>query len=492
MKISLEEKSDMRENANSCGVTAHFFQSELLPLHKSRGERARIVFQLGDRNDRGGLNRIVVETANMLSKDFDVVICSWGDVLKDGYKSCGAVKELSTYNPAETPSQYMTLLSFIGTDLYILSYCCAKDYLPLLGLAKAHHIKTIAWNHEDYFLPYWRQSLWSSLPNRKKYFPRADAVVWLNSYSNTVYSTLYKNGICIPNSATGTVSGLPKADRGRRLVAVGRFDDQQKGLDDLLRAFAHIRNSFSDAELYVVGSVDLKLPIRGLPGMTCGDFIQKANLTNECLHLTGWVDNVDEYYQSSALQVFPSIYEGFGLVVLEAAANGTPTVSYTGSGTEDIIKNYVDGMVVERGDWEELARTIIWLLEDSQRIAKLQNNLPVLLERYGKEKIKAKWTTLIGVLLKGSQEEQKAYFTANHTEISAMRSKMALHEYEDAVTKMYELYKKGIEDAERDRTWRNATLFRLTKKSFRIWQKDGLKGLLNKIRQKLIAQWRRR
>lgn len=63
--------------------------------------------------------------------------------------------------------------------------------------------------------------------------------------------------------------------------------------------------------------------------------------------------------------VFPSYREGFGNVVLEAAAAGRPTIGYRSTGVRDAVVDGVTGHLVDRGDVEGLARAISRYISDS-------------------------------------------------------------------------------------------------------------------------------
>lgn len=411
-----------------CGVTLQFFKTNILPLCEMKRTKPQIVFQLTYRDPKGGLNRMVVENANMFSKKYDVVIYTCGQPYKNGYPSCAEVKELAINHSPGQIEEHLNVLLLLQTDIYIYSYCCCKETLPLLEQVKQLGIKTIAWSHEDYFLPYWRESLRDSIAPRKEFLPKADAVVWLNTSSQALYGMRYTNGICIPNPSRNRTSLTIPSIRGNILVAAGRFDDSRKGLGDLLQIFSYIHKRRPDAELYIVGLVDLQLPVSCMSEITCREFIAKEGLTDQYLHLIDWTEDIDRYYQLGALHIMPSLYEGFGLVVLEAAANGTPTIAYSGSGMQDIIISNQDGVVTECGDWKKMAEATLDLLDHPDKLESMQKKLPDLLERYSPHTIYEKWERLFTSLLSNDSGALETYFKSEQTELTAGMAKKTLEE----------------------------------------------------------------
>jgi len=68
-----------------------------------------------------------------------------------------------------------------------------------------------------------------------------------------------------------------------------------------------------------------------------------------------------EFYAGIDLFVMPSRSDAFGLVLLEAWANGKPNVAYRAGGVADLIRHEVDGLLVKCGDVEQLAKSIALL-----------------------------------------------------------------------------------------------------------------------------------
>ncbi len=83
---------------------------------------------------------------------------------------------------------------------------------------------------------------------------------------------------------------------------------------------------------------------------------------------------LNEYYSQGSVFVFPSLMEGFGLVILEAMACGIPVITTPNTGGLDIIDEGVDGFIVPIRDVEALKDRIQWCYDhpaESAQIGKI-------------------------------------------------------------------------------------------------------------------------
>ncbi|MFN9954909.1 MAG: glycosyltransferase family 4 protein, partial [bacterium] len=73
-------------------------------------------------------------------------------------------------------------------------------------------------------------------------------------------------------------------------------------------------------------------------------------------------DDLRALYAESAVFLFPSLYEGFGLPVLEAMAAGTPVVATNAGGIPEIITHGKNGYLSEIGNVEQMSNHAISIL----------------------------------------------------------------------------------------------------------------------------------
>jgi glycosyltransferase involved in cell wall biosynthesis len=114
------------------------------------------------------------------------------------------------------------------------------------------------------------------------------------------------------------------------ILYVGNLEPR-KNLSRLLEAFAELKRKELIAH---------KLVIVGQKGWLCDGIFKtlRNNSLDQEVLLTGYVPSADlpAFYSAASLMVYPSLYEGFGLPVVEAMACGTPVVTSLGSSLEEI------------------------------------------------------------------------------------------------------------------------------------------------------------
>jgi glycosyltransferase involved in cell wall biosynthesis len=93
----------------------------------------------------------------------------------------------------------------------------------------------------------------------------------------------------------------------------------------------------------------------------------------EQVHFVGFVpdDDLPALYRLADVFVYPSLYEGFGLPVLEAMASGVPVVTSDQSSMPEVT-GLDAGLLVDPTSPDEIARAILSLFGDSQRAADLR------------------------------------------------------------------------------------------------------------------------
>jgi glycosyltransferase involved in cell wall biosynthesis len=76
-------------------------------------------------------------------------------------------------------------------------------------------------------------------------------------------------------------------------------------------------------------------------------------------------------YSAADVMIVPSVQEAFGLTALEAMACGTPVVAFNATGLRDIVMHQQTGYLAQPYEPEDLARGIVWVLEDEARLKQL-------------------------------------------------------------------------------------------------------------------------
>lgn len=150
--------------------------------------------------------------------------------------------------------------------------------------------------------------------------------------------------------------------------------EPRKNIETLLKAFELLEDK--NISLVLAGSKAWKYK-------NINKLYNNSKVKNRIKFL-GYVDAADKpaLYNLAKVFVYPSIYEGFGLPPLEAAASGTPVISSFNSSLVEAVGK--SGLLIDPNNYNELAKVIDKLLNDE----KLQQHL---IER-GKENVKKfKW-----------------------------------------------------------------------------------------------------
>jgi glycosyltransferase involved in cell wall biosynthesis len=120
---------------------------------------------------------------------------------------------------------------------------------------------------------------------------------------------------------------LPEGIQPGFILAVGTVEPR-KNYPRLLAAFRQLRGRHGALPFIIDGRPGVpQLVIAGRPGWAYGDTLQRIAAEPGVRYL-GHVDEstLSALYESASLLAFPSLYEGFGLPLLEAMAHGVPAV----------------------------------------------------------------------------------------------------------------------------------------------------------------------
>lgn len=143
------------------------------------------------------------------------------------------------------------------------------------------------------------------------------------------------------------------------VLVVGRMSasERYKGHDQLIESWPRVVASVPDAQLVLVGSGD-DLPRLQAKAAASGAAAQ--------IVFTGFVSDarLASLYRQCALFALPSRGEGFGLVYLEAMANGLPCVGSIHDAATDVIVDRVTGRLVDQGLGDALAGALVELLSN--------------------------------------------------------------------------------------------------------------------------------
>lgn len=155
----------------------------------------------------------------------------------------------------------------------------------------------------------------------------------------------------------------------KTLVFVGRLV-KDKGINELIAAFKTLDPA--KVQLLLVGPYEDKDPI--LPE-------HKAYIESAAnIYAVGFQSDVRPYFAISDLLVFPSYREGFPNVVIQAGAMGLPAIVTDISGSNEIIIEGQNGVIIPSKNMEALKDAMHTLLDHPTKLQHLQANARQLVE----------------------------------------------------------------------------------------------------------------
>ena len=150
-------------------------------------------------------------------------------------------------------------------------------------------------------------------------------------------------------------------DNERMILYVGRLV-YEKGIQHLIAAMPKILNGYHDAKLIIAGKGGMLDELRAEA--------DSLGLSNK-VYFTGYLNakQVQKIYKCADVAVFPSTYEPFGIVALEAMLAGVPTVVSDVGGLNEIVDHGINGMKSYVGNPNSIADSVLNLLYDRQLAA---------------------------------------------------------------------------------------------------------------------------
>lgn len=159
------------------------------------------------------------------------------------------------------------------------------------------------------------------------------------------------NGIDV-DTITPTTYAEP-VDRKRRILAVGRLDEQ-KGFDWLIRLAAKLLSEKPDWELVIVGDGHL------FPKLTSQ--IESERMSDS-VRLVGWQSDLPSWFRSSEIYVLSSRWEGMPNALIEAMAHGLPVMATEVEGAAELLPDALAEQLITHDKTAEAEALLRRLME---------------------------------------------------------------------------------------------------------------------------------
>ena len=194
--------------------------------------------------------------------------------------------------------------------------------------------------------------------------------------------------VAIPNFTT-----VPRqdcaAEKEKILLFVGRLENGQKRVDLLLKIWAKLEKAFPQWRLEIVGDGPSRGGLEALAG-TLG--LQRVTFEG--------FQKPEKYYRRAPIFCMTSAFEGFPMVLAEAAAFGCVPVAFESfAAVRDIISDGENGALVPPFDLDKYAETLAALMRDDALRERLAANTAQICEKFAPAKIVNRWEALFAEVL---------------------------------------------------------------------------------------------
>lgn len=224
---------------------------------------------------------------------------------------------------------------------------------------------------------------------QKKIYPKCYKLIVPTTFDETEYNKIGIQAICIPHLSTYKVAENNFDNKSYNVLNVGRLtsDKQQLLLLDIWNDIKK-ENLVNDRwKLIIIGDGEEKNKIISK--------VQDYSLESS-VELVDATKEINKYYRNSRIFAFTSRMEGFGMVLLEAMSFGNACISFDcPSGPRDIIKNEVNGYLIECYDKVAYKDKLVSLMNDEEKNEYMSYNAKQTVKEWNNDDILNRWYTIL-------------------------------------------------------------------------------------------------
>lgn len=215
-------------------------------------------------------------------------------------------------------------------------------------------------------------------------YPLANCIVFQTKWAQSCFFKKIQNkGVIIPNPIH--VTSEASSIREKKIVAVGRLYEQ-KNHEMLIRVFKKVHDDYPDYKLYIYGEGKLREKLTKQ--------VEELELINE-VFLPGNILNIHDKIKDAEIFVLSSNYEGLSNALLEAMMMGLPCISTNCAGSNEVIKNGKNGLIIPIRDENELLEKIELLINDKKLSENISKEAKKIKKIYNSEKVLKDWEEII-------------------------------------------------------------------------------------------------
>lgn len=348
--------------------------------------------------DNGGAERVIVNLANYFSeKSYETLLVTSYYSLHE-YSLCSSVRRLSLEKEEIQQSRIKRNLSRIKKLREIckkekpdvlVSFMKEPNFRAILA-TRGLHIKTIVSVRNDPCMEY------SGTEGKivgKVLLPLADGCVFqTKDAKNWFPKRLQNKSRIIYNAVKEEFYQVERKPQRGEIVTCGRLTSQ-KNHAMLIEAFAEVTKKIPYATLKIYGEGTLR--------KTLQEQINTLNLQDK-VSLLGVTDNVTRALETADLFVLSSDFEGMPNALMEAMAEGVPSISTDCpcGGPKELFGDELSVQMIPVGDSKELSNKIIEYFENKEETKKkLSDKFKETAQKFRPSKINKQWDDYIDSVL---------------------------------------------------------------------------------------------
>jgi len=187
---------------------------------------------------------------------------------------------------------------------------------------------------------------------------RADTIIVVNNFTRRAYEkiTKPKKIKVIPHGVNSEKFPYSPPPRNYDIVTLGGLY-KRRGVHHLIMGMPKIVKEFPETKLHITGDGPQKINLLRLS--------KKLGISSNIIY-HGLIprNKVADLYKACRVVILPTLYEYFGLILLEGMSSGRPVVATDAVGPREIVVNGKNGYIVPMGDPNALAEAICKLLGD--------------------------------------------------------------------------------------------------------------------------------
>lgn len=351
-----------------------------------RRTKKRIVFLIGSMR-RGGAERVISILANdYADRGWQVEILMLLDSCCD-YALNNSIKVRTLYNQAEPRIRQLPKWIFCIRK-YIMAY--QPDRIVSF-IARINIITILAcWGLRQHIVVSERndpssdgRSIFVRMATYLLY-PVVDSIVFQTKWAQSHFpQKIQRKSIIIQNPVNVTVRA--NLHKKKKIVAVGRLDEQ-KNHTMLINAFKKIHADYPEYQLFIYGEGGTR---EKLSQQICDLSLSEA------VFLPGNEKDIHAEIADAEIFVLSSNYEGLSNALIEAMMMGLACISTAWAGSDEVILNMQNGLLVPVGSENSLTEAIDLLVRDRKLALRLGQHAQLSTARFNSADVLKSWRSVI-------------------------------------------------------------------------------------------------